>query len=105
MADVLAAIDRTLTYRPHLGDADPAVASMAYDAVLRNLAVIGEAVRSLPDGVKARAVEVPWASIAGLRNVVVHEYLRVDPAVIEDIVDRELVALREVIRSRLLQVE
>ena len=103
--DVLAAIDRTLTYRPHLDDADPALASMAYDAVLRNLAVIGEAVRSLPDEVKVQAVEVPWASIAGLRNVVVHEYFRVDRAVIEDIIDRELVGLRDAIRSRLLDAE
>jgi uncharacterized protein with HEPN domain len=94
--DVLAAIDRTLAYRPHLEDPDEAVASMAYDAVLRNLAVIGEAVRALPDEVKERAAEVPWASIAGLRNVVVHEYFSVDP---------DLVALRDAVRTRLLEAE
>lgn len=105
LADVLAAIDRTLLYRPRLQDEDPAVASMAYDAVLRNLAVIGEAVRSLPDEVRARAMDVPWASIAGLRNVVVREYFRVDRAVIEDIIDRELVALQQAIRTRLLEDE
>jgi uncharacterized protein with HEPN domain len=49
---------------------------MAYDAVLRNLAVIGEAVRSLP---RETMPDVPWASIAGLRNIVVHEYFRVNP--------------------------
>ncbi len=105
LADVLAAIDRTQRYRPRLEDPDEAVASMAYDAVLRNLAVIGEAVRALPDEVKARAADVPWASIAGLRNVVVHEYFRVDAAVIEDVVDRDLVTLRDAIRSRLLEPE
>lgn len=46
---------------------------MAYDAVLRNLAVIGEAVKSLPDDFKQRRADTPWPSIAGLRNVVVHE--------------------------------
>lgn len=66
---------------------------MAYDAVLRNLAVIGEAVKSLPDDVKRRHADIPWASIAGLRNVVVHEYFRVDPTMIRDIVDHQLVAL------------
>jgi uncharacterized protein with HEPN domain len=90
LADVIAAIDRTVAYRPHLENPDEAVASMAYDAVLRNLAVIGEAVRALPDEVKARVAEVPWASITGLRNVVVHESFRVDRAVIEDVVDRDL---------------
>ena len=44
---------------------------MPYDAVLRN-----PAVRALPEEVKARAPEVSWPSIAGLRNVV-HEYFGV----------------------------
>jgi uncharacterized protein with HEPN domain len=52
---------------------------MAYDAVLRNLAVIGEAVRSLPGETREAMPDVPWASIAGLRNIVVHEYFRVIP--------------------------
>ncbi len=73
LTDILAAVDRTLSYRPRLDDSDPVVAAMAHDAVLRNLAVIGEAVRALPEEVKAQAPEVPWPSIAGLRNVVVHE--------------------------------
>jgi len=61
--------------------------------------VIGEAVRALPDEGKSDPA-VPWAAIAGLRNVVVHEYFRVDPAMIEDIVDHELVPLAELIRRR-----
>lgn len=72
---------------------------MAYDAVLRNLAVIGEAVRALPDEVRDRAPDVPWAAIAGLRNVVVHEYFRVDPDLIIDIVEHQLVPLADRIRG------
>lgn len=44
-ADIRQAIQRCLDYKPHLQSDE--FASMAYDAVLRNLAVIGEAVRSL----------------------------------------------------------
>jgi uncharacterized protein with HEPN domain len=75
---------------------------MAYDAVLRNLAVIGEAVRALPEEVKAQASEVPWPSIAGLRNVVVHEYFRVEPDVVKDVIDGDLAALAQAVRTRLL---
>lgn len=78
---------------------------MAYDAVLRKLAVIGGAARALPEEIKSGSADVPWASIAGQRNVVVHEYFRVDRAVVEDIVDRDLVSLREAIRTRLLEAE
>jgi uncharacterized protein with HEPN domain len=39
----------------------------------------------------------PWSSIAGLRNVVVHEYFRVDPDLIRDIVDNQLSTLLRVV--------
>lgn len=99
-ADILAAIDRCIDYRPHLDDGVPRVASMAYDAVLRNLAVIGEAVRALPDAEKDAMPDVPWASIAGLRNVVVHEYFRVDAELIIDILDNQLRPLAQTLRNR-----
>jgi uncharacterized protein with HEPN domain len=99
-ADILAAIDRCLNYRVSLDDLEVRVASMAYDAVLRNLAVIGEAVRALPEGEKAAMPDIPWASIAGLRNVVVHEYFRIQPALIIDILDDELVPLAKALRER-----
>lgn len=86
--DIRSAVTRCLAYRDHL-DSDEH-SSMAYDAILRNLAVIGEAVRALPTDLKQQHPGVPWASIAGLRNVVVHEYFRVDPAMIKDVVDNQL---------------
>ncbi len=97
-ADILEAIQRCQDYVPHLRSDD--LASMAYDALLRNLAVIGEAVRSLPSETREAMPDVPWASIAGLRNIVVHEYFRVNPDLILDIVDRELVELALAIRNR-----
>jgi uncharacterized protein with HEPN domain len=102
LTDLPAAVDWTLSYRPRLDDSDPVVAALAYDAVLRNLAVVAEAVRALPEEVKARAPEVPWPSIAGLRNVVVHEYFRVEPNVVKDVIDGDLAALAQAVRTRLL---
>lgn len=72
---------------------------MAYDAVLRNLAVIGEAVRALPDETRTAITDIPWAAIAGLRNVVVHEYFRVNPELILDIVDHQLAPLADRLRD------
>lgn len=100
-ADILTAIDRCLDYRIYLDNSESRVASMAYDAVLRNLAVIGEAVRALPEQETEQIPAVPWASIAGLRNVVVHEYFRVQPELIINILDDELIPLAEALRSQL----
>lgn len=57
LQDIQVAIERCRAYRPRL-DSDE-TADMAYDAVLRNLAVIGEAVRMLPESFKIRHAEVP----------------------------------------------
>jgi uncharacterized protein with HEPN domain len=91
LEDIRVAITRCIAYRDHLDSAE--FGAMAYDAVLRNLAVIGEAVKSLPDDFKHEHAGTPWPSIAGLRNVVVHEYFRVNPDMIRDIVDNQLVPL------------
>ena len=91
LKDIRAAISRCIVYRNHLDSAE--LGAMAYDAILRNLAVIGEAVRSLPEDFKQEHAGTPWPSIAGLRNVVVHEYFQVNPNMIRDIVDNQLATL------------
>lgn len=96
-ADIRHAIERCQGYTQHLGSGD--LQGMAYDAVLRNLAVIAEAVRVLPSETRDRAPEVPWGAIAGLRNVVVHEYFRVDAELILDLVDNQLGPLADRLRQ------
>ncbi len=54
-SDIVSAIERCQSYAPHLRSGE--FAAMAYDAVLRNLAVIGEAVCSLPSETRARMPE------------------------------------------------
>lgn len=97
-ADILAAIERCQGYELYLSQQGE-LAQMAYDAILRNLAVIGEAVRALPAETREAMAEVPWASIAGLRNIVVHEYFRVNPELILDIVDQQLAPLADRLRD------
>lgn len=96
-ADILNAIDRCQEYEQYLHSDE--FGSMAYDAVLRNLGVIGEAVRALPPKTRDAMPDIPWASIAGLRNIVVHEYFRVNPDLILDIVDHQLGPLAQRLRS------
>jgi uncharacterized protein with HEPN domain len=99
VTDILTAIERVLSYRGSLSAEDAVISGMAYDAVLRNLAVIGEAVRALPDEFKMSRADVPWPAIAGMRNIVIHEYFRVDRDVMLDIIDTHLSTLADSLRK------
>lgn len=48
------------------------------DAVIRQLEIIDEAAWLLPDEIKAENPQVPWRSISGMRNHLIHRYFRVD---------------------------
>jgi uncharacterized protein with HEPN domain len=65
------------------------------------LVVIGEAPARIGDETRARAPEIPWTSVVGLRNLVTHEYFRVDLDIIEDIVGTSLDPLEAAARHLL----
>ncbi len=72
------------------------------DVVLHNLEVIGEAVKRLPEPVKAESPEVPWKRIASFRDILAHAYFSVDDAIVWDVASHEVPALAQTVR-RLLQ--
>ena len=52
--------------------------SRTNDAILRNLEIIGEAARLVPDNITSRHLQIPWGDMRAMRNVVAHEYDRVN---------------------------
>lgn len=74
------------------------------DSVVRRLEIIGEAVKGIPNDLRAKYPAVPWRDIAGARDVMIHEYFRVDLKMAWDMVHVDLPTLqREVSRMRLEQ--
>ncbi len=70
---------------------------MVIDAVLRNLEIIGEASRNIPDEVKEQYARIPWKRMIGLRNIVIHEYFGVDLGIIWEIVTSNLPEIKPLI--------
>jgi uncharacterized protein with HEPN domain len=68
------------------------------DAVARRLEIIGEAVKGLPRDLRDRYPEVPWRDIAGARDVLVHEYFRIDLDLAWEMVKEDIPDLAEKIR-------
>lgn len=63
------------------------------DAVLRNLELLGEAAKQIPETVRHRHPQVPWRRIAGLRDVLAHAYFGLEDETIWSIVTSSVPAL------------
>lgn len=71
--------------------------SKTSEAVLRSLQTLAESTKRLSQEVKASYPEIEWSKIAGLRNVLVHEYLGVDLELIWEVVAHDLPRLGTVV--------
>jgi len=65
------------------------------DAVVRNLEIIGEAVKRLSVDLRNAYPDVPWRQIAGMRDKLVHDYFGVDLQLVWEVLERQLPALRQ----------
>jgi uncharacterized protein with HEPN domain len=61
--------------------------------IMRLIEILGEAARQLSDDFKVNHPEIPWRQIIGLRNRMVHEYFRVIPAKVWEVVEQEIPSL------------
>ncbi|MHB1340405.1 MAG: HepT-like ribonuclease domain-containing protein [Coriobacteriia bacterium] len=103
LADIADRCDRISRYVAGMDEAVWATDELTQDAVVRNLEVIGEAVKRLPMAVREANPTVPWQDIAGLRDILIHEYEGVDFAIVWDVAVNEVPLLGEVVASLLAE--
>lgn len=65
------------------------------DAVVRNLEIVGEASRYLPEEIKQKYPKIDWKGVAGLRNRIAHEYFGLSVEIIWEIITKELPVLKK----------
>ncbi len=62
--------------------------------VLYQILIIGEAVGDLSSSLQQQYPDIPWREIVGMRNIIAHQYFRIDLEVVWLVVDRELPQMR-----------
>ena len=99
LEDILEATRKITTYTDSLSKAVFLEDEKTLDAVVRNLEVIGEAVKKLPEDLRAQHSGVEWKKIAGLRDILIHEYFGLDAEIVWDIVRNKVPALDREVRT------
>lgn len=75
------------------------------DKVIRRLEVIGEAVKNLPDFFREKHKSIPWRQIAGMRDVLTHEYFDVKVRRIWKVAKEDLPKLKNAVVSILQEMD
>lgn len=99
LKNAIVAIREYLARGPE--EPDDAGGALLHDALLFQFVVIGEAVKNLSAETRESAPEIPWTDIAGLRDLIAHEYFRIEIDRVLEIVEADLPALEQAI-DRLL---
>lgn len=64
------------------------------DAAIRNFEIVGEAAKRVSPALQAAHPEIPWADLAGFRDVLIHQYFRVDLEIVWALIERRVGTLR-----------
>lgn len=100
LKDILKAIESIEGFAVGL-DYDSFVADdKTMSAVIRKLEIIGEAVKQLPEEIVVQHPEIPWKSIAGMRDRLIHSYFGVDPYLVWQTIHNRLPSLKAAVMAR-----
>lgn len=88
--DMLDCVDKILAHTKGYNREQLLLDAWACDAILRNLAVLGEAANQLPEDLREKFPDIPWRRIIGFRNRLIHDYAGIDLEVVLDVVENQL---------------
>ena len=87
---ILESIDLIEEYSKNATQAQFLKKPSMQDAIIRSLEIIGESVKNLPNSFRDKHPDIPWKKMAGMRDILIHEYFDVDLILAWKVVQHEL---------------
>ena len=105
LRDIHTSSKKIISYTKDITIQDLLKDDKTYDAVMRNLQIIGEAIKHLPPEVRAEYKNVDWKKAAGLRDIVVHEYFGINKDIIWDVIQHKIPELEREVKMILKDIK
>ena len=101
LEDISEAIGKILKYTEKMSAEEFGKDAKTVDAVIRNLEIMGEAIKKVPDEIRAKDPAIDWRRISGLRDILIHEYFGIDDQIVWDIIQNKLPVLKKQVKALL----
>ena len=101
LEDMLEAVCKVRRYTLGLTRETFAEDEKTVDAVVRNLEVLGEAAKRIPEALRRESPDIPWQRIAGLRDILIHQYFGIDFDIVWDVIQTKVLPLERRLRELL----
>ena len=94
LADMMEAITKIEKWIAGISNEKFSKDALLQDAVVRNLEILGEAAKNIPEEIRLRYPNIPWKRIAGFRDIAIHDYFGVDLEIVWKILTEGIVAVK-----------
>ncbi len=99
LQDVAESCDKILRFTAGLSQSDLIGDDKTYDAVVRNLEIIGEAAKHISEDLRGHMPDIEWRKAAGLRDMLAHAYFGIDNDILWDVVQNKVPQLAKATRA------
>lgn len=95
LQDILAAAEKIEKYTKGLSYDDFLDNDLVSDAVIKNILVIGEATKNIPDEIRQAHPHIEWRKMAGMRDMMIHSYFSINYRIVWDVVQNKIPKLKQ----------
>lgn len=97
--DIWESIEKIESYVSEISEHEFNLNTEKQDAIIRRLEIIGEATKNIPTEFRNAYPEIPWKNMAGMRDVIIHEYFGVTLGLIWRVATVDVIELKEKIQK------
>jgi uncharacterized protein with HEPN domain len=99
LVDIVTAIDEIEEFTRGMDYPNFASDKKTINAVIRSLEVLGEATKHIPATIREKHPDIPWKNMAGMRDVLIHNYMGVDLKTVWKVIKERLPELKPLLEK------